>query len=47
MVRLGNRALESAGISLFEVEGADEEDFDAWNNRERIQVLYTLVRVVP
>ena len=39
----GNRSLTSCGLGLFEVEEG-EEDLDAWNDGERIQALYTLVR---
>ncbi|KAL7544117.1 hypothetical protein ACHAXR_013559 [Thalassiosira sp. AJA248-18] len=40
----GNRTLLSAGLGLFDVEDEDEEDYDVWNDNERIQALYTLVR---
>ena len=43
VIEAGNRSLISNGLGLFEVpEG--EEDLDAWNDTERIQALYTLVR---
>ena len=46
LVEAGNRSLQSAGLGLFEVEddGDEEEDYDVWNDPERIQALYTLVR---
>ncbi|EJK64552.1 hypothetical protein THAOC_14707 [Thalassiosira oceanica] len=39
----GNRSLSSNGLGLFDVPDG-EEDMDAWNDSERIQALYTLVR---
>ena len=46
LAEAGNRSLQSAGLGLFEVEddGDEEEDYDVWNDPERIQALYTLVR---
>eukprot|EP00578_Thalassiosira_sp_NH16_P013282 CAMPEP_0181126046 /NCGR_PEP_ID=MMETSP1071-20121207/27397_1 /TAXON_ID=35127 /ORGANISM="Thalassiosira sp., Strain NH16" /LENGTH=1435 /DNA_ID=CAMNT_0023211575 /DNA_START=62 /DNA_END=4367 /DNA_ORIENTATION=+ len=47
LVRLledGNRTLASAGLGLFETEDDEEEDYDVWNDGERVQALYTLVR---
>ena len=42
-VERGNRILKSGGMALFETpEG--EEGFGEWNDEERIQALYTLVR---
>jgi len=43
VVEAGNRSLISNGLGLFEVPDG-EEDLDAWNDTERIQALYTLVR---
>ena len=43
LVEAGNRSLFSNGLGLFEVPDG-EEDLDAWNDAERIQALYTLVR---
>lgn len=43
LIEAGNRSLISNGLGLFEVADG-EEDFDAWNDTERIQALYTLVR---
>ena len=40
----GNRTLLSSGLGLFDVEDEEEEDYDVWNDTERIQALYTLVR---
>ena len=43
----GNRTLLSSGLGLFDVEYGEEEeddDYDVWNDNERIQALYTLVR---
>lgn len=40
VVQQGNRTLVSGSIVLFE----DEEGDDPWNDNERIQALYTLVR---
>lgn len=43
LVERGNRTLNNGGMALFETpEG--EEGFDEWNDKERIQALYTLVR---
>ena len=42
----GNRSLNNGGIDLFETPAGEEDDFDEWNNEERIQALYTLVRYV-
>lgn len=43
LIERGNRTLNNASIDLFETpEG--EEGFDEWNDQERIQALYTLVR---
>ncbi len=38
----GNRTLTNSGIELFETTGVDGEE--GWNNEDRIQALYTLVR---
>ncbi|KAL7500027.1 hypothetical protein ACHAWT_007982 [Skeletonema menzelii] len=43
LIEAGNRSLISNGLGLFEVPDG-EEDLDAWNDTERIQALYTLVR---
>jgi condensin complex subunit 1 len=43
IIEAGNRSLISNGLGLFEVPDG-EEDLDAWNDTERIQALYTLVR---
>lgn len=43
VIEAGNRSLISNGLGLFEVPDG-EEDLDAWNDAERIQALYTLVR---
>ncbi|KAL9181578.1 LOW QUALITY PROTEIN: hypothetical protein ACHAXT_010383 [Thalassiosira profunda] len=40
----GNRTLASAGIGLFEEEEGEEEGYEEWNDHERMQALYTLVR---
>mmetsp|Transcript_21819 Transcript_21819/g.45861 ORF Transcript_21819/g.45861 Transcript_21819/m.45861 type:complete len:1356 (+) Transcript_21819:199-4266(+) len=48
LVRLlenGNRSLISCGMGLFEVdEGEEEGEYDVWNDGDRVQALYTLVR---
>lgn len=44
LLEAGNRTLLSAGLGLFDVEDEEEEDYDVWNDNERIQALYTLVR---
>lgn len=44
LLESGNRTLLSSGLGLFEVEDEDEEDYDVWNDSDRIQALYTLVR---
>ena len=43
LVEAGNQTLISSGLGLFEVPDG-EEDFDVWNDSDRIQALYTLVR---
>ena len=46
LVERGNRSLEAGGLSLFEIDTSDI-DFTytgPWNDEERIQALYTLVR---
>lgn len=46
----GNRTLLSSSMGLFESIGGgdgeddEEEDYDVWNDTERVQALYTLVR---
>ncbi len=43
----GNRSLMSCGMGLFEVdEGEEEGEYDVWNDGDRVQALYTLVRFV-
>lgn len=42
IVEQGNRTLVSSSIVLFQ----DEEGDEPWNDQERIQALYTLVRFV-
>lgn len=43
----GNRSLMSCGMGLFEVdEGEEEGEYDVWNDGDRVQALYTLVRLV-
>ena len=47
LLEAGNRTLLSSGMGLFDVEDGEEEeddDYDVWNDTERIQALYTLVR---
>jgi hypothetical protein len=43
LVERGNRTLMSGGVALFQ-EYDDEQEL--WNNEDRIQALYTLVRYV-
>jgi condensin complex subunit 1 len=40
----GNRVLISGGIDLFESSVGDHGDAGDWNNEDRVQALYTLVR---
>ena len=42
LIEQGNRTLGSGSLALFE----DEDGDDPWNDEERIQALYTLVRYV-
>ncbi len=43
LIERGNKILDHGGMDLFETpEG--EEGFDEWNDNDRIQALYTLVR---
>jgi condensin complex subunit 1 len=42
LVEQGNRTLVNGSLVLFQ----DEEGDDPWNDQERIQALYTLVRFV-
>jgi hypothetical protein len=39
VIEAGNRSLNCGGLDLFE-----EEECDEWNDGERVQALYTLVR---
>ena len=39
-IEAGNRSLNCGGLDLFE----EEEGGDEWNDGERVQALYTLVR---
>ena len=39
----GNKTLFNGGMALFETPDG-EEGFDEWNDEERMQALYTLVR---
>lgn len=39
----GNRTLKNGNIALFETPDG-EDGFDEWNDEERMQALYTLVR---
>jgi len=41
----GNNVLKNGGMLLFDDEDADE-GFSEWNDDDRIQALYTLVRYV-
>ena len=43
LVERGNKTLNNGGIALFETPDG-EEGFTEWNDDERIQALYTLVR---
>ena len=42
-IERGNKTLSNGGMALFETPDG-EEGFDEWNDKERIQALYTLVR---
>ena len=43
LLETGNKTLNHGGMALFETpEG--EDGFDEWNDNDRIQALYTLVR---
>jgi condensin complex subunit 1 len=44
LIESGNRTLASGGLALFEVPEGEEEEFEQWNDEERVQALYTLVR---
>jgi len=46
VIERSNRSLSSGGMALFETPDG-EEDFNEWNDEERIQALYTLVRKSP
>lgn len=43
-IERGNRSLANGGLALFEVPEGEEDEFEQWNDEERVQALYTLVR---
>jgi len=43
LLEQGNRTLKNGNIALFETPDG-EDGFDEWNDEERMQALYTLVR---
>jgi condensin complex subunit 1 len=44
LIERGNRSLANGGLALFEVPEGEEDEFEQWNDEERVQALYTLVR---